>query len=70
MDYKISGYADNKTFAQEAKDAINLGENEEQYIISLNDGAERLSTYIYPNREFGYGFLDIYNTFESLRSTQ
>ena len=44
MDYKINGYADNKTFAQEAKDAIGLGENEEQYIISLNDGAERLST--------------------------
>ena len=44
MDYKINGYADNKTFAQEAKDAIGLGENEEQYIFSLNDGAKRLSS--------------------------
>ena len=44
MDYKINGYADNKTFAQEAKDAVGLKDNEEQYIISLNDGAKRLSS--------------------------
>ena len=44
MDYKINGYADNKTFAQEAKDAVGLKHNEEQYIISLNDGAKRLSS--------------------------
>jgi len=43
MDYEIKGYAANKTFAQEAKDAVGLEAKEEQYIISLNAGAERLS---------------------------
>ena len=61
MDYEIRGYATNKTFAQEAKDAVNLKDNEEQYIISLNDGAERLSgdgIIIGQVEFFGQGTLD------------
>lgn len=33
-------------------------------------GAKRVPTNIYPNREWGYGILDIYNSFNSLRGDQ
>lgn len=36
--------------------------------ILLERGARRNSSLIYPNREWGYGILDIYNMFSSLRS--
>jgi len=61
MDYEIRGCAANKTFAQEAKDAVNLKDNEEQYIISLVDGAKRLSgdgIIIGQVEFFGQGTLD------------
>ena len=61
MHYEIRGYATNKTFAQEAKDAVNLKDNEEQYIISLVDGAKRLSgdgIIIGQVEFFGQGTLD------------
>jgi len=60
MDYEIKGYAANKTFAQEAKDAVGLKDNEEQYIISLNAGADRLSgdNIIGQVEFFGQGTLD------------
>ncbi len=36
--------------------------------ILLERGARRNSSLTYPNREWGYGILDIYNVFRSLRS--
>ncbi len=36
--------------------------------ILLERGARRDSSLTYPNREWGYGILDIYNVFSSLRS--
>lgn len=43
------------------------GENVKRYLIR---GARRSSNETYPNTSWGYGIMDIYNTFETLRSEQ
>jgi len=43
MNYEISGYTANGTFAQKAKNAKGLSDNEAQYTISLGAGKDRLS---------------------------